>query len=151
MDAIIWTVKKKFSTVSNITCENLQEMIRCDENIVIYDTRELDEYNVSHLPSAIHVNPKISSEELQNEISKIGDNATTVVCYCSLGYRSSDIANKISHLTNKYQVYNLEGSIFKWANEDRELVSNEGPTKFVHPYSNIWGQTLDKDRWKWSL
>jgi len=42
-------------------------------------------------------------------------------------------------------IYNLEGSLFKWANESRPLVDNSGsPTKLVHPYNNVWGRLLEK-------
>ena len=43
-------------------------------------------------------------------------------------------------------VHNLEGSIFKWANEGRPMVDNEGkPTKYCHPYNTVFGLTLSKD------
>lgn len=39
-----------------------------------------------------------------------------IVVYCSVSYRSSILARRLQDMgfTN---VYNLEGSIFKWANE----------------------------------
>ena len=43
------------------------------------------------------------------------------------------------------RVYNLEGSIFKWANEHRPLVDRSGPASVVHPYNRIWGRLLDDD------
>lgn len=44
------------------------------------------------------------------------------------------------------QVYNLEGSIFKWANEGRPLVDPTGNTaKLCHPYSAVWGKLLNKE------
>ena len=41
-------------------------------------------------------------------------------------------------------LYNLEGSLFQWANENRELITCSGhKTKFVHPYNAVWGKLLD--------
>ena len=45
------------------------------------------------------------------------------------------------------QVWNLEGSIFKWANEGRPMVDENGASaQCCHPYSVLWGKLLDADR-----
>ena len=58
----------------------------------------------------------------------------TVVCYCSLGYRSSALAQQLAYeldkpvhqeLKSKTVIYNLEGSILKWANERKDLEDNK--------------------------
>ncbi|KAJ8042733.1 hypothetical protein HOLleu_09576 [Holothuria leucospilota] len=78
-----------------------------------------------------------------------------VVMYCSVGYRSSCLATRLQRSLQKEGkqdsmiVYNLEGSIFKWANENRSLVDPAGePTEFVHPYNTIFGMLLDSSRRK---
>ena len=80
----------------------------------------------------------------------------TVICYCSVGYRSSGMAQKLSEQLEKegiqgIEVYNLEGSIFKWANERHPLEDPLGnSTIFAHPYSALWGKFLNHNlrRWK---
>ena len=48
------------------------------------------------------------------------------------------------------EIYNLEGSLFKWANEGRPLVDiNSKPTVYAHPYSAIWGKLLKSELRKW--
>ena len=48
-------------------------------------------------------------------------------------------------------VYNLEGSLFKWANEKRPMVDQQGKKTIVcHPYSSIWGKFLDSDLRQWT-
>ena len=43
-------------------------------------------------------------------------------------------------------VYNLEGSIFKWANEGKDLEDNKGlKTVVVHPYNVVWGKLLNAE------
>jgi len=75
------------------------------------------------------------------------DKETRIVCYCSLGYRSSILAEKISKSgLENVKAYNLEGSIFKWANENKSL---EG-SQLVHPFSYVWGLLgLDFSKWQW--
>lgn len=47
------------------------------------------------------------------------------------------------------QVFNLEGSIFAWAEEGRPLVDTHNqPTTFVHPYNAVWGKLLSADKRK---
>ena len=75
-----------------------------------------------------------------------------IVCYCSVGYRSSTLAQQLGEelLKPKHQairsileLYNLEGSIFKWANEGKDLVDSNGEkTVVVHPYNFVWGKLL---------
>ena len=50
------------------------------------------------------------------------------------------------------QVLNMEGSIFKWANEGKPLVDDKNePTNFVHPFSYKYAlPTLSWKKWKWS-
>jgi hypothetical protein len=45
------------------------------------------------------------------------------------------------------KVFNLEGSIFKWANEGRGLYHGDQQTKVVHPFNSKWKQLLDKALW----
>ena len=48
-----------------------------------------------------------------------------------------------SSLANRISVHNLEGSLFKWANESRPMVDGrDEPTIFAHPYSAVWGKLL---------
>lgn len=77
-----------------------------------------------------------------------------VVCYCSVGYRSSLVAEKLHDYVKKSKdaastnisVYNLEGSLFKWANENRHMVNSRGETtKFAHPYNAVFGKLLNSE------
>lgn len=44
---------------------------------------------------------------------------------------------------NKLDIYNLEGGIFQWACEQREIVNSKGEkVNTVHPYSSFWGKLL---------
>ena len=47
-----------------------------------------------------------------------------IVTYCSVGYRSGKMAERLQ-AAGYTNVRNLEGSIFKWANEHRPLVRGE--------------------------
>ena len=70
-----------------------------------------------------------------------------VVCYCSVGYRSSDMAQRLYRAARNADVplelYNMSGGIFQWAMEDRDIVNSGGAkAAAVHPYSALWGKLL---------
>ena len=79
----------------------------------------------------------------------------TVVCYCAVGYRASIMANRLidelqkpenQELKSDMDVYNLEGSIFKWANERKDLVEPSGQsTTLVNTVSPFWGLLVYKE------
>ena len=39
-------------------------------------------------------------------------------------------------------VWNLEGSIFQWANGGRPVYRDGRPVEAVHPYNTLWGTLL---------
>ena len=77
-----------------------------------------------------------------------------IVCYCSVGYRSAGMVKKLypefrmlkeaMKIDVTSELYNLEGSIFKWANEGKGLVDCKNmKTEYCHPYNYFWGVLLD--------
>ena len=118
--------------------------LQLKETVVILDTREMKEYDVSHINSAKYVGyDRFSSEEISANI--LNKNASIVV-YCSLGIRSEDVGEKLKKegFTN---VKNLYGGIFEWKNNDLPLVDSEGKeTENVHVYSKFWGNWLKKGK-----
>lgn len=104
---------------------------------MLLDARSPAEYAVSHLPGARLADAKAPVAKL---LSGLGTNQAIVV-YCSIGYRSSRLAERLQQAgcTN---VFNLDGSIFQWANEDRLLERDGQPVKEGHPYNKTFGQLL---------
>jgi rhodanese-related sulfurtransferase len=238
------TIKAKFPGVNQMPTNKFQQLLEDKtSNLVILDARPEEEYNVSHIEGSQRVDPSLTDmEKLLETINslKLEKGETQVVFYCSLGYRSSQLAARlVNHLKKALQIKaeeakaaaaeiekqeaakaeiekkeagsdevkaeassekvdangvnteekteekavetkpeeksekkdepteqavtpkpeeekpglkisNLEGSLFKWANEDRPMINNESESvKLAHPYNKIWGKCLRKDlRWK---
>ncbi len=66
------------------------------------------------------------------------DKDKPVVVYCSVGYRSEKIAEKLEK-EGFTQVYNLYGGIFEWVNQDNPVYNEKGKTNNIHPYSWLVG------------
>lgn len=105
---------------------------------VLLDVRTPAEWKVSHLQGARRVDPKANVKEAAQDLPK----ETPIVTYCSIGYRSGKMAQRLREAGYTH-VQNLEGSIFQWANERRPLVDDRKPVTHVHPFNTTWGRLLD--------
>jgi rhodanese-related sulfurtransferase len=105
---------------------------------LLLDVRSEVEFEVSHLPGALRVDPR-SIPALPPGTAL----DTPIITYCSVGQRSSATAQRLQNLgyTN---VANLEGSIFAWANAGHPVMRSGKEVYKVHPYSARWGRLLSK-------
>ncbi|MCB9187208.1 MAG: rhodanese-like domain-containing protein [Flavobacteriales bacterium] len=107
---------------------------------VLLDTREPNEFEVSHIPNARCVGYDDFEMSSLDGVSK----EDTVIVYCSVGYRSERIGEKLQEAGFKH-VYNLYGGIFNWKNHDGTVVNNSNnPTEKVHTYNQSWSRFLKK-------
>lgn len=105
---------------------------------VVLDARTADEYAVSHLAGALRIDPY---RPLLRPLRGMGKD-TAIVVYCSVGYRSARVADWLAR-HGYSRVYNLDGSLFQWANEGRPIFRDGRPTTEVHPYDPNWGLLLE--------
>ncbi len=106
---------------------------------LLLDVREKEEYAVSHLEGALLAT---SEKEALQALEGVAPDQP-VVLYCSVGYRSSELARFLQKRGFE-KVYNLEGSIFAWANEGRAVFRGDERVDEVHPYDRVWGKLLKK-------
>lgn len=144
IDRISWAaldrmIHTQFPAVQQIEPEELASRLE-QPNLpqpVLLDTRTQAEFAVSHLANAKQVDPKLETfEHLGLPLD------TPIVTYCSVGYRSSAIANRLQ-AAGYSNVVNLKGSIFQWANQGRPVYRSGQSVEQVHPYNSLWGKLLD--------
>ena len=124
-------LKHNVPEVSVDSLNNLQD------DVLLLDAREIDEYNVSHLKNANWVGYKtfnIGSLQFTNKNQPI-------VVYCSVGYRSEKIAEKLIN-AGFTDVRNLYGGIFEWKSRKHDVYNTNGVTNDVHPFNATWGMWL---------
>ncbi|XP_033747752.1 uncharacterized protein LOC117332816 [Pecten maximus] len=146
----------------------VNEVTNATRKLVLLDCRPEEEFVISHLKGSVRVDfdkdlieiIKTLPQDLQ-PVKNLGN--TDIVCYCSIGYRSSTVADKFQKYMKANTaslrpgsefpaVFNLEGSLFKWANESRHMVDIDGrTTTFAHPYNAMWGKLLNAELRKWTL
>jgi len=110
------------------------------EDVLFLDAREWNEFNVSHINNAKYVGYDNFEIEKLNQIRK----DQKLIVYCSVGYRSEKVAEKLRQ-AGFVNVSNLYGGIFEWVNQGNPVVDvNSMLTDKVHAYSKSWGIWLDK-------
>lgn len=123
-------------TVDIISPKQLAEI---KKKTYVLDTREKIEYDISHIPGAHFAS--YSNFELDPLLELPRD--TTIVVYCSIGYRSEKIGEKLKK-AGFTKVYNLYGSLFEWANQSYPMENEEGSTtNKVHTYNKQWSKWVD--------
>ena len=125
-------------SIPAITVKNLIEI---KDNVVLLDARELKEYEVSHIPGARYVGFDDFDDSVLSDI----DRDKRIVVYCSIGYRSEKIGEKLKKLGYSNS-YNLFGSIFEWVNAGQPLEDKEGrKTNKIHTYNQKWSRWVNGD------
>ncbi len=136
-----WKIAHDFPEVKRITPAELAAWLQDPKRTppVLLDVRTAAEYEVSHLQKAQRVQPGSTASVIQIPKDQ------PIVTYCSVGYRSGAFAQTLERAGYTH-VLNMEGSIFKWANEGRPIYCGGKEVEKVHPYNERWGRLLDKDR-----
>lgn len=139
MDSMKKLVRSRFPSVRQLSTASLASWLSETNRPkpILIDVRTDAEYQVSHLPGAVRLDPGADTLPKAWAASK----TAPAVLYCSVGYRSSQMADRLANAgwTN---VFNLEGSIFDWANEGRAIEAGGKPARAVHPYNTTFGKLL---------
>lgn len=123
-------------TVPLVKNEQLKMWLK-NEKIYLLDTRENHEFDVSHIKDAINVGYDNFNIKSVKHIPK----DAKVVLYCSVGYRSERIGEKL--IKEGYaNVFNLYGSIFDWINDGNDVYNSSGKVTKVHAYNKEWGKWI---------
>ena len=131
-----------FPRVPSISTAALDELIQDPARpVVLIDVREPGEFAVSHLRGAVRATSLDHAAALVDDAT----DGATIVAYCTVGYRSAELVAALRN-RGRAEIYNLEGSIFRWANEDRPLYRGDLPVRHVHPFDASWGVLLHADR-----
>ena len=140
--ATLRMIRARFPEVAHISTDTLQSWLERApkrQDLILLDVREPEEFAVSHLRGA---RPTPSKDEALRTLQGSPANRR-IVLYCSVGYRSSELAGFLMR-KGYTEVYNLEGSIFRWVNEGRPVFRGTERVQVVHPYDTYWGRLLRK-------
>lgn len=112
---------------------------------LLLDTREPEEYAVSHIPGARAVgyddfDPKSVADLPRDQ---------PLIVYCSVGYRSERIGEQLQQM-GFTDVKNLYGGIFDWMQQGQPVVdAAEKPTMNIHTYNRDWSKWAFRGKKVW--
>ena len=135
-------IEADFPNVPTVTTDQLADALIAERPVVLLDAREASEFLVSHLPEARLVR---STNALMPSLENISPD-TLIIAYCSVGYRSAKLVQELRQ-RGITTAFNLEGSIFAWANAGLPIYRGESQVRQVHPFNESWGQLLEPELW----
>lgn len=135
-------IRADFPNVPTVTTDQLAEALMSERPVVLLDARDASEFLVSHLPEARLVQ---STNDLMTSLEDVSPD-TMIVAYCSVGYRSAKLIQALQQ-RGITTAFNLEGSIFAWANAGLPVYRGESQVRQVHPFNESWGQLLKPELW----
>ncbi|HMQ49828.1 MAG TPA: rhodanese-like domain-containing protein [Saprospiraceae bacterium] len=117
----------------------VEELKNIQREVLIFDARNKEEFDVSHLPGAVFLGYNQPNWSVLDSVPK----DTPIVLYCSIGYRSEKVGEQL--LKKGFtQVFNLYGSIFEWVNQGNPVVDASGQAvNQVHTYNADWGKWME--------
>ena len=144
------TLDERLSALLNYSVDTISvgpfaREIALHPGIIILDARSSGEFEVSHLQHAQFVDFDHFDLKMISSIDK----NTPIVVYCTVGYRSEKIAEKIKK--NGYSdVRNLYGGICEWVNHGFPVVGKDGRvTRQVHTYNKTWSKWFIRGEKVW--
>jgi rhodanese-related sulfurtransferase len=101
------------------------------ERFVLVDVRSHGERLVSKIPRSL------SWDEFRSGVQTKDFTNKTVVFYCTIGYRSSVLAQRLAD--DRFQSANLRGGLLRWIHEGGAITDRfNQATKTVHVYGSKW-------------
>jgi rhodanese-related sulfurtransferase len=147
--------QSQFPDVPTMTSQELLEIMRRNESssdVVLVDVRTREEQAVSMISGAV----PLQDFDLSSSSSKHSEN-TTIVTYCTVGYRSGQEARHLQNLHPEWKgkIYNLDGILaYTYVEDAPPLVTKtncdggkthedapqveQQPTRQVHTYGSTW-------------
>jgi rhodanese-related sulfurtransferase len=126
----------------NVSEISVKKAVQIQNQVVFLDARKKVEYNVSHIKNARWIGYDDFNRKRMDGIPK----KTKIIVYCSVGYRSEKITQKLNKMGYK-NVSNLYGGIFEWVNQGNKVYNRKGKaTNKVHTYNKEWSKWLKKGK-----
>ena len=108
------------SRVRELTIDDVKAKLDKEEDFVLIDVREDNEWEKDHLPNAIHMGRGIIERDVETRVPKLD---TPMILYCGGGFRSALAADNLQKMgyTN---VISMDGGIREWREKGYPLVKD---------------------------
>ncbi len=108
------------SRIQEISVDDVAELIKIGKTPLLIDTREQDEFTISHIPNAKHISRGI----IEIHIHKLLHNKDTpAILYCGGGNRSALVADSLQCMGYTH-VQSMSGGFRQWLAANNPVTSN---------------------------
>ena len=107
--------------IQETTVEQVQARISAGERLLLIDTREDNEWQMSRIPDSIHLGRGIIERDIANLVK---DKNQEIILYCGGGFRSALSAYNLK-LMGYTNVISMDGGIRDWKMHDYPLDTKE--------------------------
>ena len=104
---------------------------------LLVDARPEDQFTMSHIQGAVRLDPVKPDLEVFTHVSR----DQPLVVYDAAGVMGTAMVQGLNQ-AGFSRVSNLDGGIFRWANEAHPIVSDSGAATKVYPVNWWWGRLL---------
>ncbi len=139
LDAQTESLRNEYPGFEHLRPATLASLMEANRNVLIIDVRRAEEFQVSHIPGAAHLD---NADKIARYLATAAPLPEFVVFCSASGVRS---ARLLREMPEKWPLTgaNLAGGIFAWANEGRPLINEAGEAvRQVHPESRFHGRFL---------
>lgn len=109
-DRFVTLVDDAKNRIEEITPDEVREKIDSDEDLVLLDVREQDEWEDSHITGAEYLGKGVIERDIEEEYP---DTEEEIVLYCGGGYRSALAADNLQKM-GYHNVKSLAGGFRSW-------------------------------------
>ena len=106
--------------VRETTVDEIKARLDRQDKFVLIDVREDREYDVDHIPGAVHLGKGIIERDIEG---KYPDVHTPLVLYCGGGFRSALAADNLQKM-GYTDVLSMDGGIREWREKKYPLEKN---------------------------
>jgi rhodanese-related sulfurtransferase len=132
-------IRVKFRDVRQVSPHALVEWM-ADPNRpppLLVDARPAEQYSVSRIAGSVHIDPAHPDLAPLAHVPR----DQPIVAYDAAGVGGTAMVLGLTE-AGFSRVSNLEGGLFRWANQGYAVVNDDGPVERVHPVSWGWSRLL---------
>ena len=106
-------VNETKKNIKEITLQALKNKLDNQEQCVLIDVREDNEWLTGYIPTAMHISKGVIERDIEKNIP---DAHSEIIVYCSGGFRSALVANTLQNMGYS-NVYSLSSGMQGWIDE----------------------------------
>lgn len=120
-DRFVTLVDDAKTRIDEINPDEVQEKLESDDDLVLLDVREQDEWHESHIAGADYLGKGVIERDIEEEYP---DTEQEMVLYCGGGYRSALAADNLQKMGYR-NVKSLAGGFRSWTEAGLPIVKDE--------------------------